>query len=66
MTFDLQRIFESKRQFRRELAALPIEEKLRLLDALRERHLTLVKHRAIQRFPPLLDGDPSVLISNQA
>ena len=56
MTFDLQRIFESKRQFRRELAALPIEEKLRLLDALRERHLTLVNHRATQRFPPLLAG----------
>ena len=66
MTFDLKKIFESKRQFRRELAALPIQEKLRLLDALRERHLTLANHRAIQKFPPPLDGDPSVLISNQA
>ncbi len=41
MTFDIQRILESKREFRRGLAALPIAEKLRLLDALRERQLTL-------------------------
>ncbi len=41
MTFDLQKIFESKRKFRRELAVLPIEEKLRLLDALRERQLAI-------------------------
>ncbi len=41
MTFDLQKIFESKRKIRRELAMLPIEEKLRLLDALRERQLAI-------------------------
>ena len=41
MTFDIQRILESKKEFRRGLAALPISEKLRLLDALRERQLTL-------------------------
>jgi hypothetical protein len=41
MTFDIQKILESKREFRRGLAALPIAEKLRLLDALRERQLTL-------------------------
>ncbi|MFM8358230.1 MAG: hypothetical protein ACKOET_06695 [Verrucomicrobiota bacterium] len=43
MTFDIQKILESKREFRRGLAALPIGEKLRLLDALRERQLTLGK-----------------------
>jgi DNA-binding SARP family transcriptional activator len=32
MNFDLARILESKRQHRRALAALPIEEMLRLLD----------------------------------
>jgi hypothetical protein len=36
MTFDLAKILQSKREFRRRLAALPIEEKLALLDALRE------------------------------
>ena len=41
MTFNLQKILESKREFRRGLALLPIVEKLRLLDALRERQLTL-------------------------
>jgi len=41
MTFDLQKILESKREFRRGLAALPIEEKLLLLDALRERQLSV-------------------------
>ncbi|MCU1350491.1 MAG: hypothetical protein JWO56_3521 [Acidobacteria bacterium] len=33
----LQKILESKRALRRELAARPVAEKLRLLDAMRER-----------------------------
>ncbi len=37
MTFDLQRIIESKRAYRVRLAALPIGEKLRMLDTLCER-----------------------------
>jgi hypothetical protein len=37
MTFDLQKILESKRAYRQTLAAKPIAEKLRLLDAMRER-----------------------------
>ena len=41
MTFDLARILESKRALRRDLAARPIGEKLRMLDALRERALSL-------------------------
>ena len=41
MTFDLQRILDSKRAHRQMLAAKPIAEKLRMLDALRERALTL-------------------------
>jgi hypothetical protein len=41
MTFDLARILQSKREFRRHLAARPIEEKLAMLDALRERALAL-------------------------
>jgi hypothetical protein len=36
MTFDLQDILKSKRALRRELAALPLAEKLRMLDALRD------------------------------
>jgi hypothetical protein len=41
MTFDLATILQSKREFRRRLAARPIEEKLAMLDALRERALAL-------------------------
>lgn len=41
MSFDLEKIIESKRALRRDLAARPIAEKLRMLDALRERALTI-------------------------
>jgi len=41
VTFDLQRILDSKRAHRQRLAARPIGEKLRLLDDLRERALAL-------------------------
>lgn len=41
MTSDLQAILESKRLYRQRLAARPIAEKLRMLDALRERALLL-------------------------
>ena len=41
MTFDLTRILESKREFRRQLAARPVAEKLAMLDVLRERELAI-------------------------
>ena len=41
MTVDLQKIIESKRALRRHLAARPIGEKLRVLDALREREIAI-------------------------
>lgn len=41
MTFDIEKILQSKRDFRRRAAALPIEEKLAMLDALRERALVI-------------------------
>lgn len=41
MSLDLRTILESKRAFRRDLAARPIEEKLRMLDVLRERELAI-------------------------
>lgn len=41
MTSDLQAILDSKRRYRQRLAAHPIAEKLRMLDALRERALLL-------------------------
>ena len=41
MSFDLQKILESKRALRRDLATRPVAEKLRMLDALRERELAI-------------------------
>lgn len=41
MTFDLAKMVQSKREFRQHLAALPIAEKLAMLDALRERTLAI-------------------------
>ncbi len=41
MSFDLARIMQSKRAFRQQLAAKPIEEKLAMLDALRARTIAL-------------------------
>ncbi len=46
MSFDLQKILEDKRRLRRQLASPPIEEKLRLLDALRERELAIRRSRS--------------------
>ena len=41
MKFEFRNIAESKGAFRKKLAARPIAEKLRMLDALRERTLAI-------------------------
>lgn len=41
MNFDWQKVTESKEAYRRKLAALPIVEKLRLLDELRQRAVAI-------------------------
>ena len=41
-----QKVLESKRALRQSLAARPMAEKLRLLDALRERELAIRSGRA--------------------
>ena len=41
MTSALQKILESKHALRRDLASRPVAEKLRLLDAMREREVTI-------------------------
>jgi len=41
MSFDLEKIIESKRHFRRELFARSISEKLEILEELRERSLAV-------------------------
>jgi hypothetical protein len=58
MSFDLQKILESKRALRRSLAARPMAEKLRMLDALRERELA-IRGNAIQPAPSVLREEPA-------
>ena len=58
MSFDLQKIIESKRALRRKLAALPVAEKLRMLYALRERELA-IRGRAVHSEPSGLCEEPA-------
>jgi len=57
MSFDLQKMLDSKRALRRQLAARPVAEKLRLLDALRERELA-IRGRAAHPNPSSLREEP--------
>jgi len=57
MSFDLQKILESKRALRRDLAARPVAEKLRILDTLRQRELDIRRHR-VPSDPSLLREEP--------
>ena len=41
LSLDLQKILEGKRALRRDLTARPVAEKLRMLDALREREVAI-------------------------
>lgn len=50
MSIDLQKILESKRALRRDLAARSLAEKLRMLDVLREREIA-IRGQAIHSIP---------------
>jgi hypothetical protein len=68
MSFDLERIWESKREYRRRLAMLPLADKLQMLDELRERALTL-RPRATGIPPPpreVISEQPPDYRANQA
>lgn len=58
MSFDLQKILESKRALRRNLAARPVAEKLRMLDALRERELA-IRGRAVRSDSSAVREEPA-------
>jgi hypothetical protein len=58
MSFDLHKILESKRALRRQLAARPVAEKLRMLDALRERELA-IRGRAVHSDSSALREGPA-------
>ncbi len=48
-TAEMDRILKSKQAMRSRLAALPICEKLRLLDELRERAITIAASREVAK-----------------
>jgi hypothetical protein len=60
MKFEFHKFAQSKGAFRKQLAARPIAEKLRMLDALRERTLSIrrasksgpAKKDVVQETPP--------------
>jgi hypothetical protein len=55
MTLDLQRILESKRVLRRNLADRPVAEKLAMLDTLRDR--TRAIRAAVGRKKPIAPSE---------
>jgi hypothetical protein len=58
MTFDVAKLLQSKREVRQRLAARPIEEKLAMLDALRERALVLRASRPVAGAGELRESPP--------
>jgi hypothetical protein len=48
-SFELKAVLESKKRMRTKLASLPFAEKLRLLEAMRERHLAIAAGRESSR-----------------
>jgi hypothetical protein len=61
MSFNLEKILESKRAFRRDLAARPIAEKLLMLDALRERELAIRGHASHSTPAPAVRKEPDCI-----
>ena len=64
MNLDLHKILESKRTLRRQLAARPVAEKLRMLDALREREVA-IRGRAVRSDPGSLREEPALHPTNR-
>lgn len=63
MSFELQNILENKRSLRRNLAAKSVAEKMRILDALREREV-VIRWRVELSDSSVRDKDPSPYDAN--
>lgn len=63
MSFDLQRIIESKREMRRKLAGRPVAEKLAMLDALRDRACTILKAATRLKTALLRESQPEYRVN---
>ena len=62
MSFDLEKALQGKHELRRKLAARPLAEKLGMLDALRERALTIRRARVPSAGDCLVEEDPATYI----
>jgi len=62
MSFDLEKIIESKRALRRKLAAAPVAEKLGMLDTVRERELA-IRGRVVRSDASIVREDPAPYLS---
>jgi len=65
MNFALQKILDSKAAYRLSLADLPIGEKLRLLDAMRERAITLRRANFSEPSSSTINEEPSEYTSSK-
>jgi hypothetical protein len=65
MSFDLQRIFESKRAIRRSHASRPVAEKLAMLDALRDRLRTIRGAATQQEAAAIRESTPEYRVKPQ-
>jgi hypothetical protein len=65
MSFDWEKIVASKRAFRQRLAARPLEEKLAMLDALRERALALRPMPSASQTSALREEPPPYRVSGK-
>jgi hypothetical protein len=52
MSFDLQKVLESKRALRRKLAAKPLTEKIHLIEQLSERAAAIKRARSAAKNDP--------------
>ncbi|MBL8809507.1 MAG: hypothetical protein JNM43_04955 [Planctomycetaceae bacterium] len=52
-SWEMKAVLDSKKKMRTRLAALPYAEKLRLLEAMRERHLSISAARPKSTVAPL-------------
>lgn len=60
MSQDFDKILESKRRYRARLAALPIEEKLRMLEDLRQRLVSIRNAETVSGATPDHDSPSAV------
>jgi len=63
MTFEISQIIKSKEAFRKQLAARPVAEKLRVLEELRKRAIAIAVSREEMKQRTAVATSPSALFT---